>query len=230
MAKLFKFIPALDTADLSTARRIAAAVGELDVVYGFKIGFALGLAHGLPKVVEAIRASSSKPIIYDHQKAGTDIPDTGELFAQTLHYAGVDEAILFPHAGPRVLRSWAGACAGAGLKVIVGGLMTHPGYVRSEGGFVADESVPEMYRIAHEEGVAAFVVPLTKPEDTRVIVEKAGLEDCEFYSPGFGSQGGDPAAFPFLRTHYLIVGRSLLGSPDPATYVRMVERDVARCR
>ncbi|MBN1425698.1 orotidine 5'-phosphate decarboxylase [Candidatus Fermentibacteria bacterium] len=227
--KDFRLIPALDTTDLSAAARLVSAVGEAQAVYGFKVGFGLGLAHGLPRVVEAIRKSSAKPILYDHQKAGTDIPDTGRLFAETLRGAGVDEAILFPHAGPAVLAAWVAACSEAGLKVIVGGLMTHRGYVRSEGGFLADEAIPEIYRLAHREGVRAFVVPLTKPAATRLLVRELDLGACEFYSPGYGAQGGDPGAFDFIRRHYVIVGRSLLKAPDPLHYVQEVSDALARC-
>ncbi len=228
MAKTFRLIPALDTADMRTIARLSEALGTHEFVYGFKVGFAAGLSHGLPAVVEAIRERSPKPIIYDHQKAGTDIPDTGTLFARTLRQAGVGEAILFPTAGPGVLRAWVKACVEEGLKVIVGGLMTHEGYLRSEGGFLADESVIEIYRTAAREGVRAFVVPLTRPDHVRRIVEEAGLEG-EFYSPGFGAQGGDAHLFGFLLRHYLIVGRSLVSSPDPVAYVEAVGRDLARC-
>lgn len=227
--KDFRIIPALDTTDLAAATRLALAVGDLDAVYGFKVGFGLGLAHGLARVVEAVRRGSTKPIIYDHQKAGTDIPDTGGLFARILADAGIDEAILFPLAGPPVLSAWADACRGAGLKVIVGGLMTHQGYVRSEGGFLLDEAITDMYRIAFEKGVRSFVVPLTRPETTRAMVEDLRLADCEFYSPGYGAQGGDPAAFGFVRRHHIIVGRSLLKAPDPLRYVQDVTDTLARC-
>ena len=45
----------------------------------------------------------------------------------------------------------------------------------------------------------------------------------EFYSPGFGAQGGDPARFPGLARHYLIMGRSLLRAEDPAKELARVE-------
>jgi len=218
--KQVRLIPALDVTDLETVDRLAAAIGRHPAVYGFKVGFALGLTHGLGRVVAAIRRHSDRPVIYDHQKAATDIPDTGSLFAGTMKGAGVDEVILFPQAGPETLAAWIQALRERELKIIVGGLMTHPAYMASEGGFLADEGIERIYRLAVDAGVKAFVVPLTKPEAVEALVRAVPFPaDAAFYSPGFGKQGGDPARFASIRTHHLIAGRSLLESRDPAFWV-----------
>ena len=44
----------------------------------------------LKKVVDEIRKLTKLPIIYDHQKAGTDIPDTGDGFMKACKDSGVD--------------------------------------------------------------------------------------------------------------------------------------------
>ncbi len=64
------------------------------------------MGHGLPAVIIAARKHTDKPIIYDHQKAGTDIPDTGRNFARVVKKAGVDTVIFFPQAGPETARAW----------------------------------------------------------------------------------------------------------------------------
>jgi len=220
--RIFKLIPALDVTDLAQAVGLVRRVDEVEGVYGYKIGFSLGLTHGLPRVVEEIRKISQRPIIYDHQKAATDIPDTGALFARTLAAAGVSEAILFPQAGPATLAAWVETLAERGLKVIVGGIMTHPKYLVSEGGFLDDERIFGVYRQAASLGVRSFVVPMTKPELVRGVADRLGPGSWEFYSPGLGQQGGDPARFAFLERHYAIVGRALLSAEDPAGYLRSV--------
>lgn len=215
-----KLIPALDTVDLEEAMRLVRAVDGVEGVYGYKVGFALGLSHGLPRVVEAIRKVSKRPVIYDHQKAATDIPDTGELFAKTLKAAGIDEAILFPQAGPQTLAAWTAALQAQRLKVIVGAIMTHPKYLASEGGFLVDERILGAYEAAVALGVKAFVVPMTKPQLVRAVVDRIGAKkEWEFYSPGFGKQGGSMEGFELLERHYLIVGRSLFAAADPAQYL-----------
>lgn len=225
--KIRKVIPALDVADLDQVKKLIGTIAHEPIIYGYKVGFSLGLSYGLPKVVEAIKSLSDKPIIYDHQKAATDIPDTGKLFAKIMRNSKLDEVILFPQAGPSTLEAWVKALQDEQLRVIVGGIMTHPRFVVSEGGYIRDEAVIDMYRRSHELGVDSFVIPLTKPDATKQVYGKAELdENCVFYSPGFGSQGGDAAQFGFLKTHYLIVGRSLLGASDPVSYLRQVEGEI----
>ena len=227
MNKIRKMIPALDITDLEKIKELIKKIDDSDFVYGYKAGFSLGLTHGLPKVVESIRSVSDKPIIYDHQKAATDIPDTGKLFNKIMKESGINEVILFPQAGPVTLKAWLESVLENSMKVIVGGIMTHPAFVESEGGFIKDEAVTEIYKLAYENGARDFVVPLTKPEATKKLYETAGLdESCNFYSPGFGKQGGDPAQFRFLKTHYLIVGRALFGAENPAEFVRQMQIEV----
>lgn len=222
--KTFYLMPSLDQVDLDKAMRVVARVAEHPFVSSFKVGFSLGLTHGLPRVVEAIRKHTDKPIVYDHQKAGTDIPDTGGLFADVMKSAGVTEAILFPQAGPETLKAWVPALTMRGVTPVVGGLMTHRGFLQSEGGFLSDASVRAVYTIAAELGVRRFVVPLTKPQ----LVEGIAFpDDAIFYSPGFGAQGGDARAFPFLRTHHLIAGRALFAAEDARAWVEAVQRELA---
>jgi len=227
MTKEYRIIPALDTADLDEALRLVCRVAGRESVYGFKLGFALGLGHGLPETVRRIREWTDKPVIYDHQKAATDIPDTGGLFADVLKMAGIGEAILFPHTGPHTLAAWTHALQERKIKVIVGAVMTHPAYLVSEGGFIADAAATAIYRQAAVLGVSAFVVPLTKPElVARLAGEVPFTKEQEFYSPGFGAQRGDPARFPMLARHYLIMGRSLLAAADPVQELVRVEKQL----
>ena len=218
------WIPALDTPDLDQALGLVAAVDSVPGVYGYKLGFALGLTHGLGAVTRAIREVSSKPLVYDHQKAGTDIPDTAPLFARVMSGAGVDEVIVFPQAGPASLAGFVTALQAEGRKVIVGGIMTHERYLASEGGYLSDEGMTGVYRLAADLGVRAFVVPLTKPERARAVAEALGpAGEWEFYSPGMGAQGGKLEFFTSLKRHYVIVGRSLLQSADPGAYLARLE-------
>jgi len=225
--KEYHWIPALDCLDLREAERVVSAVARHERLYGFKVGFTLGLSHGLPKVVKMIRKHSDKPIIYDHQKAGTDIPEMGEQFAATLKKAGIDEAILFAQAGPATLNSWIKALRNEGIKVIVGTLMTHACFLRGEGGYLDDSFPDQVFRLALANSVSSFVVPLTKPAMVKSLIERHPEgRDAEFYSPGFGAQGGDPHAFPFIGRHHLIVGRSLFKADDPVKWLAEANRNL----
>ena len=227
MARIRKLIPALDTNDLKKIELLVQEVDASPLIYGYKIGFIAGLTFGLKKVVETIRYYSQKPIIYDHQKAATDIPDMGGKFAALMKDNGIDEVILFPQAGPATLEAWVKALQEAQRTVIVGGIMTHPKYRISEGGYLDDKAILDIYTRAYGLGVKRFVVPLTKPQAVKEIFMALNQpDDAIFYSPGFGKQGGDPRQFDFLQTHYLIVGRALLNAEDRAGYLETVGKEL----
>lgn len=221
MGKIIKInksiIPACDVS-IELYEKIVKETANIEKIGGYKIGFYLGLAYGLPKIVEIIRKYTDKPIIYDHQKAGTDIPDTGEKFAKVCKKAGIDAIILFPQAGPETEKAWIEAAKAEGLGVIVGGLMTHPKYKRSEGGFLADNAIFEIYTIAADLGITDFVIPGNKPEDIKKI--KKILEEKKvvstFYSPGFIAQGGEINEAAKIAGNYwhAIIGRGIYNAED----------------
>lgn len=211
-------IPACDFASLEKFRKLVAQTTRVKGIGAFKIGFSLALAHGLPKTVKTARTLTRLPLIYDHQKAGTDIPDAGEKFARACADAGVDAVIIFPQAGPETERAWIRAARGAGLGVIVGGEMTHAAFLARDKGFIADNAPKRILEIAAREGVRDFVVPGNKParvKEYRVFLEKLGVKPI-LYSPGFVAQGGrlNEAARVAGCEWHAIVGRALYEARD----------------
>ncbi|MBI4211617.1 MAG: orotidine 5'-phosphate decarboxylase [Deltaproteobacteria bacterium] len=210
-------IPACDL-DVEQYEKLLKETGNHPGIGAYKIGFMLGLSIGLPRAVEIARKYTDKPLIYDHQKAATDIPDTGKKFCKVCKDAGIDVVIFFPQAGPETEKAWITAAREEELGVIVGGLMTHKSYARSDGGWIADEAIMEMYRTAAKLGVSDYVVPGTKPQETVKIRDMLALEgiDHSFYSPGLGAQGGDiaQAAKAAGAKFHAIIGRSLYNAKD----------------
>jgi orotidine-5'-phosphate decarboxylase len=211
-------IPACDVETIEEFEKLVQSTADVDGIGGYKIGFELGLGYALEKVVETARKHTKKPLIYDHQKAGTDIPDTGKNFAKVCKKAGLDAVIFFPQAGPETERAWIYHALDSGLSVIVGGRMTHPAYSQSEGGFISDEGALEMYRIAARAGINSFVVPGNKPDvikTVREMVEAEGVEPS-FFAPGFVAQGGkiDDATKVAGDRWHAIVGRGIYHAAD----------------
>lgn len=187
-------IPACDVSTLEDLDKLVKATHDISGIGAYKVGFDLGLGYGLPAVVETVRKYTDLPVIYDHQKAGTDIPDTGINFARRMKKSKIDAAILFPQAGPATEEDWIKALQEAVVGVVVGGEMTHAEYLEPEGGYIVETAPPMMYRLAGRRGVRSFVVPGNKPEKVahyRAIIEEVcGKGNVELMAPGFIKQKG----------------------------------------
>lgn len=188
-------IPACDVPDLETFEKLVRETAVVPGIGGYKVGLELAAPYGLVEVVKKAREYTNLPIIYDHQKAGNDIPELGVKFAEGLKKSGVDAAILFPFSSPVTQREWTVACQNAGLTVIVGGHMTHKEFLESEGGYIANSAPERIYRLAAEMGIRDFVVPGNKVEFVntyrQLLEEILGEGNFTLYAPGFIAQGGD---------------------------------------
>ena len=209
-------IPACDVDTLQKLKKIVKGTCSVEGIGAYKIGLEIVIPFGLKNVMEEIRNLTDLPIIYDYQKAGTDIPEIGERFAKACKDA--DAVIIFPQAGPVTEEAWIKAALIEKLSVIVGGEMTHDGYLESKGGFIANSAPKRIYEIAAKLGVKDYVLPGNKPErikDYRMFLEHLGI-DPVFYSPGLVAQGGEitesaKAAGPYWHA---IIGRALYNAKD----------------
>lgn len=213
-------ILAADVGSLEELRKLALLASGFPEVVGLKLGFSLALRFGLPTVVRVAKESAGISLIYDHQKAATDIPAMGEPFAALCKEAGLYAVIFFPHSGPRTLEAFIAGAIKHELVPIVGAVMTHPAFLQSEGGYMADDSGARIFRTAIEAGVSAFVLPGTKLELIRELAEGPLAPVCPatVMMPGIGTQGGSlAAAFNAVFKHkpYAIVGSAIFKAPDP---------------
>lgn len=210
-------IPACDV-NKQRYEEIIKETHDIPKVGGYKIGAALGLSVGLPTLVDIARRYTDKPLIYDHQKAATDIPDTGKDFNSILKASGIDAVILFPLAGPATQTAWIQSAQEVNLPVICGGHMTHERFLVSEGGYIDDASIDKMFTNAAYHGVTDYVVPGNKPEvikRIRQLLSESKIAPV-FYAPGFISQGGsisEAASVAGPRWH-AIVGRAIYEAQD----------------
>jgi len=213
-------IIAADVQDFEQLRGLALMSCEFAKVVAIKIGFMLGLRFGLPTIVKCIRDICGLEVIYDHQKAGTDIPEMGQPFAKACRDAGVKGVIFFPQAGPKTLEGFVKAAFDAELTPSVGLVMTHGAYLESEGGYIVDDGPERMAETAITLGVTNFVLPGTKPEVVKRFASGclAKVKSAFIMMPGIGSQGGSLAsAFRAAEPHsrFAIVGSAIYRAKDP---------------
>ena len=222
-------IPSLDVSSLDRALTIVKETAYVESVSAYKIGFSLALRYSLPKVVEEIKQiCPNKPVIYDHQKAGTDIPDTGDDFMQICKSAGVDATIIFPLSGIATQKAWIKSAIDIDLRIIVGGMMTHPGFTTDNGGYLDPNAIMDVYRTAIIHEIEDFVVPGTKPEFVKNLVttlfENESIEPV-FYSPGLITQGGNVSEMSEILKYdwHAIVGRKIKDANDIQKSVKEIE-------
>lgn len=206
----------IPAADVSAEQypELLKSVAGIPGIEAIKIGFALGYRLSLPRAVYMAHEAGLKAML-DHQKAGTDVPDTSGEFAAVCKEAGVDAAIVFPQSGPVTGEALIKSLQDAGICVVVGGEMTHKGYKQSEGGYIADESLIKMYALGANNGVKSFVVPGNREE--RVEIYKGLLDDIvgegkyDFMSPGFIAQSGRIESFAEKagKRWHAITGRAI---------------------
>jgi len=189
-------VPACDFNDLELFAHLAEALADVEKVGGFKAGSMLVEEHGLGKVLEtAKKHAPKKPVIYDRQKGGTDIPEV--VYKQVEQYAahGYDAHIVFPPmTGPETMLAAINAGYQCGIKIILGADMTHMGFDRAEGGCITMEDSARFYKIAALKGLRNFVMPGTKPDRIafyRKMLADSGVDPISIWSPGLVTQGGN---------------------------------------
>jgi len=209
-------IPSCDVSTLEQLRKLVKETCSVEGIGAYKIGFELALRYGIPVVVNTIRKETDLPIIYDHQKAATDIPEMGNKFMDAVD--GVNAVILFPVMGPETEKAWIEAGKKAKMPIIVGGEMTHPSFLKKDKGYIDDEAPKKIYELAADLGVRDFVVPGNKPEKIqqyKTLLENKGIKPV-FYSPGLVTQGGDvtEGARAAGNNWHAIVGRAIYDAKD----------------
>jgi orotidine-5'-phosphate decarboxylase len=226
-------LPALDMDGLDDMRRVVERISRVDGVVGFKVGLTVTLRLGLEGAVKHLRAVTDLPLIYDHQKAGPDVPDMAQKFAATCRAAGVDGLILFPVAGPRAVREFVGHALKNALLPVVGGDLPLPDYNVAGGGFIADDALDRIFALALEIGAAHFIVPANQPAKVKHHADalKAKLARPSLFLPGIGALGGSIAETfgqaPGCNL-YAVVGRAIYGAPDPLEAAKQLAGEATR--
>jgi orotidine-5'-phosphate decarboxylase len=213
-------IVACDVSTKEELYNLIEKTNDVEGIVGYKLGFMLGTGFGLRNIGPEIKSYTDKPIIYDHQKAGTDIPAMGENFGKLLGESQIDAGIIFPLAGPATQEGFIEGIINNGVIPISGGEMTHDKFLAKDGGYIRDDAPDEMYDLSLVNTIKDFVLPGNKPDAIRRYVDgpfRNFKNEIAIHSPGHGKQGGIlseaiKAAFPVR--YFGIVGGGIYKQDD----------------
>jgi len=214
-----------DVESRAELERIVTSTHNLDQVIGYKLGVLCSLSLGLSECTSLVKNHCDKQIIYDHQKAGNDIPDITRRLVSLTYKEGVTGFILFPFAGPAVMQAAIREGQSVGLRMIVGGYMTHPMFIEDDGGFIPQSLPQRIFDEAARLGVTDFVLPGNQPDVASAYASSisVAVQSPTFWTPGIGKQGGSICALraklPANANLIPIVGSSIYESSNPSLEV-----------
>lgn len=149
-----------------------------------------------------------------------DIGNTNMVTLQRLWNSGFDAVIANPIMGPENLSQLVKSAHKYNHGVITLVHMSHPGAKLGYGLKVQDPKTGKMSTIhdlflkwSYDIRVDGIVVGATVPELIQKISKKTRGR-FEIYSPGVGTQGGNPTDALDAGSNYLIVGRTILNAKD----------------
>ena len=193
-----RLVLALDETDPARALSIAKEVSPF--VAKIKINYPLVLSAGLDIVTKISEFSS---VICDFKVA--DIPNTNRLITEAAFNAGASGIIAHAFPGPESLKAIREVDSDKELYVVI--TMSHP----KGGDFFRIE---DFCSLALEAGATGVVAPATRPEDVAKVRNLVG--NLKIISPGVGAQGGSSKDTLRAGADYIIVGRGIYQSDNPA--------------
>ena len=149
-----------------------------------------------------------------------DIGNTNQIATEKLWESGFDAVIVNPIMGPENLQNLIESAHKDDHGIITLVHMSHPG-AKSGYGFTVLQPNKKILKINElflewscSMKADGIVVGATIPQIIKSCHKKAKGR-CEIYSPGVGTQGGDPRGAIKSGADYLIIGRTILNAKDP---------------
>jgi orotidine-5'-phosphate decarboxylase len=184
----------------------------------------LGTFDGVQQLVEQIRGQGLLAIM---DAKVNDIGATNQVIAEYYYAAGFDALIANPFVGwEEGLKPLFEVSKRLNRGVILLTYMSHKGASEGYGQTIIDpetcQQIPQYISFAQKAlkwGAAGVVVGATVPEKIAEVKRILG-EKVDIYSPGVGAQGGAAETAVKAGANYLIIGREIINSDDPAQAAR----------
>ncbi|HEY9399138.1 MAG TPA: orotidine 5'-phosphate decarboxylase [Nitrososphaeraceae archaeon] len=149
-----------------------------------------------------------------------DITNTNQITLRYLHSMGFDSVIVNPIIGENELRSFVRLAHKFRMGVISLAYMSHVNVSEGYGLKVVQEKSKQskilplfeiFLQYARRSNVDGIVVGATH---LKILKHISSISSIPIYSPGVGTQGGDPKLAIDSGSNYLIIGRSILNSKN----------------
>jgi orotidine-5'-phosphate decarboxylase len=211
---------------LGKAQRVLKAVHPYvcAVKINHHLTLPLGTFDGVQELVERIRGEGMLAIM---DAKVNDIGNTNQVIAEYYFAAGFDAIIANPFVGwEEGLKPLFDVSKRLNRGVILLTYMSHKGASEGYGQTIIDQEtnqqIPQYVSFAQKAlkwGADGVVVGATVPQKISEVKQILG-EKVAIYAPGVGAQGGAAEAAIKAGASYLIVGREITNSGDPALTAR----------
>jgi len=193
----------------------------------------LGLFNGVQKIL-SVAQDLELPTIMDCKI--NDVGHTNRIIAEYYYKAGFDAVTANPFVGwEEGLQPVFGVARQMRRGVILLVYMSHEAAEEGYGQTIQNQETKKLwpqYLIFAEKALSwnadGAVVGATYPEKIREVYEIL-REKIPIYSPGVGVQGGDVEATIKAGARYLIVGRTVTLSENPAEAAKRIKDVAKRC-
>ena len=185
-----------------------------------KINFHLILPFGTKEMQKINKIIHSFGLLSIADIKLNDISNTNHVTLRNLHSMGFDSVIVNPIIGQKQLKSLVDFAHNLGLGVISLVYMSHEnvsegyGLSMAQGKSSRRKTLPlfEIFlKYARKSNVDGIVVGATHLRTLKYI---SSISSIPIYSPGVGTQGGNPKLAISSGSNYLIIGRSILRSKN----------------
>ncbi len=217
---------------LSKAQKVLKAVQPYicAVKINHHLTLPLGTFDGVKALVEQIRGQDMLTIM---DAKINDIGNTNQIIAEYYFAAGFDAIIANPFVGwEEGLKPIFDVSKRLSRGVILLTYMSHKGAVEGYGQTIIDPETGlqtlqyvSFAKKSLKWGADGVVVGATVPQKIAEVKRILG-ENVDIYSPGIGTQGGAAETAVRAGANYLIVGREIVNSDNPARSARLLNDSI----
>jgi len=205
-----RLILALDITEKDRALAVAQQVGS--IVDAVKVNWPIILGCG-PGIITELAESAH--VICDLKVA--DIPNTNRLIVEQAVARGAGGVICQGFVGSDSVKACVLAAGDADIFVVTE--MSHPG-----GTEYTARHADELAKLAVDSGAAGVIAPATRPD--RLAHVRSLVGDLLVLSPGVGAQGGKAGDAIKAGADFVILGRAIYDSDDPAAAARAIAGEI----